>query len=160
MAVLPGESAEDADVWMRVLTNSDYIKSDGTVHNSAFSGKRAIAPPADQHPWSLEISGRLLSLVASVESESRAFCSSPMVFAGLIYQTVENLRSNANGSPKSLGCVTDVFYTPKNGDAAHADLVSYGPDVDHKHLLRDWLQDFIQCVPSSRCGVIEALRHA
>jgi hypothetical protein len=158
MPVQPGGAAEDDDVWMRILTNAEYLKKDGTVHNKAFGGKKAIAPPIDQQPWSLEISGRLLSFVKEIEKESIAFCSPPMVFSGLIYQTVENLRSTANGTPRSLGCNTDVIYTPKAHDDAHSDFVAYSADLDHRHLIRDWLQDFIQCVPSDKCEVLEALR--
>jgi hypothetical protein len=152
MPLQPGSPAEDADIWMRILTHPEYLKKDGTVHNSAFSGRRAIAPPASDAPWSLEMSGRLLSLIQDIQGESEAFCVAPMMFVGLIYQSVENLRSNGSG------CTTDVVYTPKPTDNAHADLVAYADNIDNRNALRDWLQDFIQCVPVTKCAMLEALR--
>ena len=146
---------------MRVLTSNDYWKRDGSLHNSAFSGS-AIAPPTVNKPWTLEMSGRLLSLVVNVEQASRDFCVPPREFAGLIYQTVDNLRSAGNSFHVNTGCPTDVIYTPINEpghqDVAHADLVAYGPDRANRFLIRDWLQEFIQYVRPNQCTVIEQLR--
>src|SRR5437764_1230812 len=109
MAVESEQPAESTDVWMRVLTSPDYLKkSDGTVHNSAFGGK-AIAPPTESRKWTLELSGRLLSLIKDVEAESAAFCAAPLVFVGVIFQTVENLRSDGESEHVSTGCKTDVI---------------------------------------------------
>src|SRR4051812_17259125 len=119
MPLQSGSPADERDVWMRILTRPDYLKKDGTLHNSAFSGKAALAPPASEAPWSLEMSGRLLSLVKDIQGESEAFCVAPLIFSGLMYQTVENLRSQDSGSN------TDVIYTPKPTDDAHADFVAY-----------------------------------
>jgi hypothetical protein len=155
----PGAPADLTDVWLRVLTSADYWKkSDGTLHNSAFSGS-AIAPPTDQRPWTLEMSGRLLSFVRNLEEESITFCTPPRVFAGLMYQTVENLRSGGNSFHVNTGCPTDVIYTPIGGDGAHADLVAYGPTHANRYLIRDWLQEFIQCIRPHDCAVVEQLRN-
>ena len=146
---------------MRVLTSKDYWRRDGTLHHSAFTGA-AIAPPRADKPWTLELSGRLLSLVGDVEQESRDFCTPPRTFAGLMYQTVENLRSAGNSFHRNTGCPTDVIYTPIDQpgrkDLAHADLVAYGPQRDQRSLIQDWLQEFIQYVRPDRCAVIEQLR--
>ena len=77
----------------------------------------------------------------------------PREFAGLTYQTVENLRTNG----ESTGFPTDVVYTP-NADLAHSDFVAYGPSRDNRFLIRDWLQDIIQFVRANNCEIIEALR--
>lgn len=160
MAVEPDQPADVSDVWMRVLTSEDYWKkSDGSLHNNAFGGK-AIAPPEDKRDWSLELSGRLLSFVVNVRAESEAFCSPPRVFVGLMYQTVENLRSNGESFHRNTGCQTDVIYTPKAYDIAHSDLVAYGPTQENRFLIRDWLQDFIQYVRPDNCDIIEGLRRA
>ena len=161
MAVAPGEPADLSDVWMRILTDEKYWKrSDGSLHNAAFGGK-AIAPPMEPREWTLELSGRLLSVVKNVQQESAAFCTPPRVFAGLMYQTVENLRSAGDSFHKHTGCRTDVIFTPNN-DPAHGDLVAYGftqePTQEHRYLIREWLQDFIQYVRPDKCAVIEALR--
>lgn len=157
MAVKPGEPAEASDVWMRVLTDKSSWEKSGSVHNKAFTGK-AVAPPMEPREWTLEFSGRLLSLVADVEKESAAFCRAPMTFSGVIFQTVENLRSDGNSFHKSTGCRTDVIYTPKNDDKAHADLVAFGPSIEHRYLMREWLQDFIQYAAPGNCAIIEAMR--
>ena len=146
---------------MRVLTSKDYWRRDGSLHNSAFSGA-AIAPPSGDKPWTLEMSGRLLSLVANIAQESRDFCPPPREFARLIYQTVENLRSTGNSFHANTGCPTDVIYTPidepGHQDVAHADLVAYGADQANRFLIRDWLQEFIQYVRPDQCAVVEQLR--
>ncbi|TPK63859.1 hypothetical protein FJ930_26120 [Mesorhizobium sp. B2-4-15] len=154
MALNWGDKADVRDYWLRVLTNEAYLRSDGTVHNGAFGGK-AISQP-DDRAWSLELSGRLLSLVKDVEAEARAFCGDKMPFIGVLYQSVENLRTD--GTSPLPGFPTDIVYTPRAGDNAHADHVAYGPTAEHKFALRDWLQDFIQAVDSTQCNVVEQLR--
>ena len=104
------------------------------------------------------MSGRLLSQVQNLEQESKNFCTPPRVFAGLMYQTVENLRSDGNSFHKNTGCPTDVIYTPNAIDEAHADLVAYGPTHANRYLIRDWLQEFIQCVRAQNCAAVEQLR--
>jgi hypothetical protein len=157
MALAEGEPADISDVWMRILTDRSYWNSKGLIHNKAFGGK-AIAPPQDKKDWTLELSGRLLSLVKDIEKESREFCKPPRVFEGIMFQTVENLRSAGDQYHKATGCKTDVIYTPKPGDVAHADLVAYGPTADNKYVIRDWLQDFIQAIRPNNCAAIEVLR--
>lgn len=158
MALEPGQPADASDVWMRVLTDKNYWKkSDGALHNKAFTGK-AISPPSESREWTLEFSGRLLSLSKDVEAESTAFCKPPRNYEGVIFQKVENLRGEGNSFHKSTGCRTDVIYTPKNADIAHADIVAYGPSVEHRYLMRDWLQDIIQYAAPGNCGIIETLR--
>jgi hypothetical protein len=71
-------------------------------------------------------------------------------FAGYMFQKVENLRSEENA--------TDVIYTPRVGDNAHADLVAYHLDPEDKYILRDWLQEPIQCVKPNKAEIIDALR--
>jgi hypothetical protein len=157
MGIAAGEPADIGDVWLRVITLQKYWKADGTLHNSAFGG-RAIAPPDPARPWGLELSGRLLSLIKNIKAESKALCEAPREFAGIMYQTIENLRSEGDAYHRPTGCRTDVFYTPKEDDKAHADLAIYGSTVENKFAIRDWLQESIQCVRPDKCEVIEALR--
>jgi hypothetical protein len=156
MAVKAGEPADATDVWLRVITENKYWKPNGTLHNSAFGGK-AISPPDATKSWTLELSGRLLSLAKDAEKEGREFCRPPREFAGLMFQTVENLRSDGNGLLKGANCKTDVIFSPNN-DPAHADIVAYGPTAENKFVIRDWLQDMIQFFKADNCSVIEALR--
>jgi hypothetical protein len=156
MPLAPGDSADASDVWHRVLTADYWRKRDGRLHNSAFTGK-ALAPPKQPRGYTLEFSGRLLSLTQNVEQEARAFCNPARRYHGVIFQTVENLRSDGNGFHASTACRTDVIYTP-NADIAHADIAFYGPTTENRYLIREWLQDFIQYAAPGNCGIIEVLR--
>lgn len=159
MPLKEGDLAGSSDVWLRVLTNPDYITKEGKVHNRAFGGK-AIAPPTAKKPYSLEFSGRLLSLVKDVEKESADFCKNPpLKYMGVIYQLVEKIRNE--GKSEKPGFRTDVVYTPiKDRDEAHADVVAYDLTTENKYLLRDWLQEVIMYVPAGRCDTLEKLRPA
>jgi hypothetical protein len=155
MPLKPGQPAKAADVWMRVLTNLQHVKKDGKIHNKAFGGK-AIAPPTEQKPWSLELSGRLLSLTEDVEKESAAFCVPPLRYAGVMYQYVRTIRND--GTSENPPFLVDVIYTPQSGDQAHADVVTYGPTVEDRYVLRDWLQELVLYAAPGKCDVIEQLR--
>jgi hypothetical protein len=150
MPLADGDHAEAWDTWLRVVTDERYFKSDGTLANNAFSGGRVISPPDPLRPWSLEISGALLSMIPDLRAYADAFCGDK--FAGYMFQKVENLRDDTNA--------TDVIYTPRVGDSAHADLVAYHLEVENKYVLRDWLQDSIQCVRPDQIDVIYVLRQA
>jgi hypothetical protein len=150
MALADGDPAEDGDVWLRAITEEKYWKRDGTLHNSAFSGKRVLGPPsAPGRLWSLELSGWLLSLIAEIERKCTDFCGG-RAFAGVMFQSVEKLRTEHNGFR------TNVIYTPKADDEAHADLVAFGPA--DKFVVRGWLQDILHSVRPDGLATVEALR--
>src|SRR6266566_8662927 len=153
MPLAAGEPAEIWDVWTRVITSEDYWTRDGRLHNSAFGGT-AFARPGNPRPWTYELSGRLLSLIKHLESESVAFCKTRKKdFAGLMYQNVENLRSDGSGFP------IDIIYTPRDEDTAHSDVAVYNAtEKRHVFAVRDWLQDFIQHVRPNKLAAICALR--
>lgn len=148
MALSDGDPADPVDIWHRPLTSSNYWrKADGTLHNRAFTGK-AISPPRDGRPWSYEFSGRLLSLVQDAHAESREFCTSRgMEFAGVVFQMVCRLRTIARGR-----FPTDVVYTPKSDDTAHADIVFSKTEADDLPELRDWLQSTLIAVRPDASG--------
>jgi hypothetical protein len=148
MPLADGDPAEAWDTWLRVITDERYFKSDGTLANDAFTGKTVISPPDPPRPWSLELSGALLSMIFDIRLYADAFCGDK--FAGYMFQKVESLRSEDNA--------TDVIYTPRARDNAHADLVAYHLDAEYKYVLRDWLQDSIQCVRRDKIEAIDALR--
>lgn len=148
MPLADGDPGEAQDTWLRVISDEKYLKEDGTLSNNAFSGKKVISPPAPPRPWSLELSGALLSMIADLRCYADGFCGEK--FAGYMFQKVENLRNEDNA--------TDVIYTPRVGDNAHADLVAYQLAAENKYVLRDWLQDSIQCVKPDKLEVIDALR--
>jgi hypothetical protein len=152
MPLTAGEPAEPWDTWLRVITNEKYIKSDGTLHNSAFTGK-AISPPDPAKPWALELSGALLSLIGDLRTYGQEFCGDK--FAGFMFQKVENLRNEDRD--------TDVIFTPRTeapADPAHSDLVAYRLEFENKAALKDWLQDFIQVARLDKLDGIDALRQA
>ena len=150
MVLADGDPAEAVDVWLRAITDEKYAKRDGTLHNSAFSGKRILGRPSTaERPWSMELSGWLLSLIDDLETKCTVFCSG-RPFAGVMFQGVEKLRSEASGVR------TDVIYTPRPGDGAHADFVAFGPA--DKFVIRDWLQDILRTVGPDGLGAIESLR--
>ena len=150
-----GDPADLSDVWLRILTSRKYVTKGVQVHNRAFGGK-AIAPPAESKPYSLEISGRLLSFVKDVEKESREFCKPNQEYSGVIYQVVKEIRND--GASANPGFRTDVFFTPKPHDCAHADVAAFGPTIEECYLLRDWLQDIIRYAPPGNCHEVEKLR--
>jgi hypothetical protein len=82
-------------------------------------------------------------MISDLRPYADAFCGDR--FAGYMFQKVENLRNDDNAS--------DVIHTPRVGDNAHADLVAYHLDVENKYVLRDWLQDSIQCVRPGKIGL-------
>lgn len=147
MPLADGDPAEAWDTWLRVITDRKYLKSDGTLSNNAFSGKRVIAPPAKPRPWSIELSGALLSIIDDLTSYGRGFCGDR--FAGYMFQLAGRLRNP--------DLATDVVYTP-TADPAHADLVSYRLSTESKYALRDWLQDSIRCANVDDVGAIDTLR--
>lgn len=150
------EPAHVADVWLRVLTDKRYWTKDNELHYKIFSGSGLARPdgPADH---SLEISGRGLSKTRDIAQEAKAFCGK-RPFVGHIFQTVENLRSEGIGFVKAIGCRSDVLYTPEERDAAHSDLVFYGPTGDYEKKIIDWLQEFIQFAAPDKCNIIESMR--
>jgi hypothetical protein len=149
MALADGDPAAAADVWLRAITDEKYWKRDGTLHNSAFSGKRVLGPPSTPgRLWSLELSGWLLSLIAELERKCTDFCGG-RPFAGAMFQSLEKLRSELSGFR------TDVIYTPKSDDESHADLVAFG--AADKFVIRDWLQDILRCVRPDGLAALEAL---
>jgi hypothetical protein len=153
MPLSDGDPAESWDVWMRVITNGNYWKKDGTLHNSAFKGKGALSTSEESRPWSHELSGRLLSLINDVQQESADFCRAHNKdFHGIMYQTVENLRAEVHGFP------TDVRYTPKSTDPAHGDFVTFNTTDADLPAIRDWLQDFIKALKPDNVAAICALR--
>jgi hypothetical protein len=150
MALADGDAAEPGDVWLRAITDEKYLKADGTLHNSAFTGKRVLGPPSTPgRSWSLELSGWLLSLIEGLERKCADFCGS-RPFAGIMYRSVEQLRWEATGFR------TDVIYTPKLDDRAHADFVAFG--AADKFVIRDPLQDILQVVRPDELAAVEALR--
>jgi hypothetical protein len=154
MTLADGNPAETWDTWTRVITSEAYWKKDGTLHNKAFSGK-AFAVPEANRPWSHELSGRLLSLIANLPQESGEFCARiSKQFSGIMFQKVEKLRSIGSGFQ------TDVVYTPYLEDTAHGDFASFGTKDEDLPELRDWLQDVIQCVRPDLISAIEALRQS
>ncbi len=150
MPLVDGDPAEAWDTWLRVIADERYFKSDGTLSNNAFSGRKVISAPDPPRPWALELSGALLSMIPDLRRYAAAFCGDK--FAGHMFQKVENLRHEDNA--------TDVLYTPRVDDNAQADLVAYQLDVASKYDLRDWLQDSIQYVRHGKIEVIDALRRA
>ena len=146
MPLNPGDCAEPQNTWLRMITNPNYLKNDGTIHHSAFRGK-AISPPDANKAWALELSGALLSLVPDLLTYGQMQCGDR--FLGFMFQGVENLRNQE--------LATDVVFTPTS-DEAHADLVAYHLQEANKRKMEDWLQDFVQLASLNNLQIIDARR--
>ena len=110
----PEGSVPDHECWYRLLTNSDHVTRDGTVHYQAL--KRSAFKPPDQKPWAHELSGRLVSLAGDVIGEAEARVAkirrtltqrnksvpSKIRFAGVACATASELRATTESDPISL----------------------------------------------------------
>lgn len=174
MAV-PNEPVVDGECWFRVLTNTDYVTSDNTVHYQAL--KKSAFRESDGKPWSHEMSGRLVALAGKVDdivahAESRA------------QQIRERLTAQGKPVPRKIGfvgvacatvreicdqseCLTprNVVYTPLADDSAHSDLVTFQTTSDEElDPVRNWLMAGLRVVRGTDvvrliegCGVETAL---
>jgi hypothetical protein len=152
MPLAEGDAADPGEVWLRVVKEPKWIKEDGSVPNNAFTG--AAFRSLLESPWSIELSGALLSLVPDLEVYGKGKCGEG--YAGHMYQVVEKLYC--------IEHAIDVIFTPKPNaeppDLAHADAVSFRVVIEDKHLMRDWLQEVISTVRRNQFGPLEALRKA
>jgi hypothetical protein len=154
MALSDGDLADARDTWSRIITDPTYWKKDGTMHNRAFTGK-AIAPPLENRSWSHELSGRLLSLIASLKQESEDIClQKSRPFEGIMYREVAALCAMIDGDIKA-----DVRYTPiANQDRAHSDFVTYNTVEAHRQAIRDFLQETVRALKPANIAHLESLR--
>jgi len=160
MALSDGNPADPFDVWTRVLT-SDQWRSDGRLHNGAFSGKSFLRDAPSGRPWAQEVSGALLSLIKNLREHCESFCKKIPggEFHGVMFQTVSNLRSDGGPYPRHTFFPTDVRYAPIPPDnLGHADLVTSNKSGNSAKEVRDWLQDMILAVKPRKLGTICALR--
>jgi hypothetical protein len=51
-----------------------------------------------------------------------------------------------------------VCYTPREGDNAHADLVTHNTNDENKKEIRDWLQEMIQGVKPDKLSAVCSMR--
>jgi hypothetical protein len=148
--VTNGEAATDDECWFRVITNANWVNADGTISEQALKGN-AFRVPNNDRPWSRELSGRLLSLVADLARDGAEFVektrklqrkpSKHLVFAGVLCGTRKNLRGLVHHQMR-----TDVIHTPISppdewADHAHSDFVVF--DCIHEVFL-DEVRTFIQ----------------
>jgi hypothetical protein len=154
MALSDGDLADARDTWSRIITDPRYWKPDGTMHNRAFTGK-AIAPPLQNRSWSHELSGRLLSLIASLKQESEDICQQKCrPFEGIMYRDVAGLCAMIDGDIKA-----DVRYTPiADEDAAHSDFVTYHTVDAHLQSIRDFLQETVRALRPANISQLDLLR--
>lgn len=155
MSLSDGDTAEDGDIWFRIVTDKNHIKR-GRVHHSAF-GVNAIAKPNpdNDRPWDREVSGRLRSLSGSVDNIvefARAYCEEltkggggTKTFSGLIFIKVSNANSNFEDQ-----MTTGVYYTPiPEGDIAHADFTFTGWCIESredKQRFNMWITELFQAI--------------
>lgn len=159
MDLVDGDKAHDSDVWLRVITNNEYIKADGQLHNKAFTGK-AFSAPSDtekKRSWKWELSGRLLSKTVDLQKESLDFCKKiNKVFEGLMFQKNEHLRNTKSEFSK------DIFYTPIEDadykDTAHSDFVVFDDFEAIPQEVRSWLQDLLKVAKPTDLDSVNSLR--
>jgi hypothetical protein len=157
MPLADGDPADDADTWLRVLTEEGYIKK-GKIHHSAFTG-RAISPPdpSVNRSWSHELSGRLRSLCADVEAEARAFCDDMTTrtqrtksFAGVMFCQVGAARQMIDA------IAARVHFTPLDADKAHADITFTNSTEEDLDRLVMWLTDLVIGLHPSQLSLLPA----
>lgn len=150
--LVAGEALPDREVWLRELTNRDFLKRDGTVHRQAL--KAPAIGSSEGRDWSHELSGRARSAAGDIEAhacvsveraragfESRGLpVPSKVTFVGVAYAAASQLR-------KSEDLKLDAIYTPNN-DTAHSDFVIYnGQDVQVEQVI-EFLQKTLKTAPS------------
>jgi hypothetical protein len=157
-----GDPADDADTWLRAVTNSTHIRRGG-VHHAEF--KKWLSPPDDpQAGWKLEISGQLLSLVGNIADRAQKRVDeqkdklkakgkdvpSALQFCGVLHAKVAKVRSLLQ-----LSC--DVIYDPQPSDDAHANIVILDKGADEIMTVIDALLDCVAWVPKDQIGANQAL---
>jgi hypothetical protein len=170
MLLLDGDRPADGDVWFRIITSSDHI-SKGRVHHAAFRKKNFFRPPkpGTNRQWDYETSGRLRSLAGSLDEIAKAAAQyaidNKTHYVGVMYPS------------KQLACATvgsltlDFCYTPiKDGDQAHADLITKGimpadKTPEHEQLMHDLTDCFkalhaaqIEHLPPAKITVLQRAR--
>ena|ERR1700674_1114649 len=159
MPLTDGDPAEQHDVWTRIIIVADHWNSDGTIHNGAFSGRNVISRASAHRHWAHELSGSLLSFIPHLRSHIEDFCATyQREFHGTMFQIVENLRTAGTAYPRQSPFPTDVRYTPLPDNNAHSDLVTFHTTDDHRHEIRDWLQEMIQAVKPDRLIAVCSMR--
>jgi hypothetical protein len=160
--LLPGDAADDADVWCRSVTNTSHVKK-GKVHHAEF--KKWLSPPEDRwSTWKLELSGRLLSLVGSIaadanrrlelqkqrlEASGKPFPAC-FQYVGTLHAVVSKVRVCS-----TIDC--DVLWRP-NEDEAHANIVVYDKDENEILTVSDFLLDLLTWTPAADVPKQPALR--
>jgi hypothetical protein len=152
-----GDPADDPDVWLRAVTNSNHIRR-GRVHHAEF--KKWLAPPDDPKAgWKLEISGQLLSLVDNIcnQAEERVegqrkklraagkAVPSCLIFCGVLYAKVDAIRKI-----RVLKC--DVICDPQPEDGAHANVVVLDKGPDEILTVTDTLLETLAWVLAAQIG--------
>jgi hypothetical protein len=128
-----------------------------------FPDEAFLQDAATGRPWAQEVSGSLLSLIKNLRTECETFCSAlaGAEFHGIMFQSIENLRTNGDGYPRHTFFPTDVCYTPiEPQNRAHADLVTHTKTDDSAKEVRDWLQDMIQAVKPDKLNAVCSMRQA
>lgn len=151
MPLSDGDEAPDGDVWFRIVTQKDHIVR-GRVHHGAFGGN-AISAPKSQRPWSRELSGRLRSLAGTLEDlrlVAEAYCAEQSAkgqgkkeFVGVFYVRARDAKLTFENIASS------VRFTPRDGDAAHADFTVHpwiGPTKEDRERFNIWLTDVLQAL--------------
>jgi hypothetical protein len=154
---LAGTPVSRDECWYTVLTNTDYVTTDGTLHYQAVKGKPFKA--AANKSWTHELSGRLVSLAgdaAAIADDARNRLAnvrqgyldrgetipSKMIVVGVACARVAEITTTPANVPR-----IEVIYTPQVQDTAHSDIVTYktvtNDDLDP---VRFWLRQRLRIV--------------
>jgi len=127
----PYSSADVGDAWYRrVLKKSELAETRNDLAQK-LKGQFVRPPEGNIRPWSLELSGRLLSISGDVvedatrkSSELNRVLTKPRYeFRGLFFASVCEVRQCGAGA-------FDVYLDQTVDDRAHANLVVYDAGVD------------------------------
>jgi hypothetical protein len=145
-----GSPVPGDECWYTVLTNSDHVTGDGTLHYQAVKGNRFKA--AVNKSWAHELSGRLVSLAgdaAAIADDARnrlanvrqGYVSrgeripSKIVLIGVACAKAVEITTAPANVPR-----LEIVYTPLPHDTAHSDIVTYQTATkDDLDPVRFWL---------------------
>ena len=152
--LIPDAPVPGCECWYRLLTNTDYVTREGTVHYQALKGK-VFKAPQERKPWAHELSGQLASL-ADIRNEAEVAVQrihegyiqrgqtipSKMLFTGVACALARELRTViADIRP------TDIVYSPLPTDRAHSNFVTYQTASDEDlDPVRHWLMKTLRVI--------------
>lgn len=127
----PGSYVDPEEEWTHHLLKPEELDQNNMPVLKAF--KKFFEPSSPEKAWRHELSGRLVSLAASLvtfaEESATQHRSTHAAFQGLLYCSVGEIKAGFGHSLSDM----DVVYTPRCFDSAHADMVKFSEIPAHEY---------------------------